>query len=47
LLIDASTGADLGFEQTLTQSAGKLNVPIPSVIGYDLYQSADRTGTTG
>lgn len=47
LLIDPSTGAVLGFEQTLTQSAGKLNVPIPSVIGYDLYQTADRTDKMG
>lgn len=47
LLIDPTNGSVLGFEQTLTQSAGKLNVPIPSVIGYSLYQSADRTDTAG
>ena len=47
MLIDASTGAVLGFEQMLTESAGKLNVPIPSVIGYDLHQSADRTDAMG
>ena len=46
LLIDPSTGAVLGFEQTLTRSAGALNVPTPSVIGYDLYQVADRTDAT-
>jgi len=47
LLIDPGTGTVLGYEQTLTQSAGKLNVPIPSVIGYDLYQTADRSDSIG
>jgi hypothetical protein len=46
LLVDPATGTVLGFEQTLTQSAGQLNVPIPSVVGYDLYLVADRTDTT-
>jgi hypothetical protein len=47
LLVDPSTGAILGYEQMLTQSPGKLNVPIPSIIGYDLYLVADRTDTAG
>jgi len=37
LLIDPADGRLLGREEMLTTSAGKLNVPIPSVIGYTVY----------
>lgn len=47
ILIDPAAGTVLGYEQTLTRSAGRLNVPIPSVIGYDLYLVADRTDKAG
>ncbi|ARQ70660.1 hypothetical protein [Streptomyces marincola] len=36
-IIDPATGDVLGQEDTLTESAGELNVPIPSVIGYEVY----------
>ena len=37
LIFERSTGVLLSAEATLYQSAGKLNVPIPSVIGYELF----------
>lgn len=37
LLLDESTGELLGAEDILTESAGKLGVPIPSVISYVIY----------
>lgn len=37
IVIDPSTGHILGAETTLTETAGKLNVPIPSVISYTSY----------
>ncbi|UCM88087.1 CU044_5270 family protein [Streptomyces marincola] len=36
-IIDPATGDVLGQEDTLTESAGELDVPIPSVIGYEVY----------
>ncbi|MFC8454595.1 CU044_5270 family protein, partial [Kitasatospora sp. NPDC057223] len=36
-IVDPVSGQLLGQEETLTESAGKLNVPVPSVIGYDAY----------
>ncbi|NUP48888.1 MAG: CU044_5270 family protein [Catenulispora sp.] len=47
VLVDPATGAILGHEQTLTRSAGDLNVPVPSVIGYDLFLVAERTDHLG
>lgn len=34
VIIDPNTGRILGGETTLTETAGKLNVPVPSVISY-------------
>lgn len=36
-IVDPVSGQLLGQEETLTESAGKLNVPVPSVIEYDAY----------
>ncbi|WP_311708150.1 CU044_5270 family protein [Streptomyces litchfieldiae] len=36
-IIDPATGDLLGQEDTLTETAGELNVPIPSVISYEIY----------
>jgi hypothetical protein len=36
-IIDPATGDLLGQEDTLTETPGKLNVPIPSVISYEVY----------
>jgi hypothetical protein len=41
LLVDSASGQLLGMEQTLTERAGALNVPVPSVIEYETYRSAD------
>jgi hypothetical protein len=40
LIVDAGTGVLLGFEQTLTTTAGKLGVQVPCVIGYDTFAVA-------
>jgi hypothetical protein len=37
VVFDAKTGQLLDSEQILNKRAGELNIPIPSVIGYDLY----------
>lgn len=47
VIIDPDTGKLLATEDTLTSSAGRLNVPIPSVIGYTTYLEADYTDRTG
>lgn len=41
LIVDPGTGRLLGYEQTLTERAGKLGVRIPAVIGYEAYQTAE------
>ncbi|MFF1873486.1 hypothetical protein [Kitasatospora herbaricolor] len=41
-IVDPVSGQLLGQEETLTESAGKLNVPVPSVIGYDAYLVAQQ-----
>ncbi len=41
LIIDPTSGRLLGLEETLTERAGALNVPIPSVIEYEVYRAAD------
>ncbi|MFD7639129.1 CU044_5270 family protein [Kitasatospora sp. NPDC059795] len=41
-IVDPTTGRVLGDEAMLTTSAGKLNVPVPSVIGYTAYLAAYR-----
>ncbi|MFJ9446316.1 CU044_5270 family protein [Kitasatospora sp. NPDC101235] len=41
LIVDPVTGRIIGDEETLTKSAGKLGVPIPSVISYTVYLAAD------
>ncbi len=40
LIVDPRTGTLLGSEETLTTSAGQLNVPIPSVIQYDAFRDS-------
>ncbi|MFC5643018.1 hypothetical protein ACFPZF_16835 [Kitasatospora cinereorecta] len=42
-IIDHASGQLLGQETALTETAGKLNVAIPSVIGYDAYLDARTT----
>jgi hypothetical protein len=37
-IFDPVTGRLLDLEQTLTRSAGSLNVPVPSTIGYTLFE---------
>lgn len=41
VIFDVKTGVVLGREEMLTEDAGKLNVPIPSVISYTSYLSRD------
>ncbi|GII29399.1 CU044_5270 family protein [Planotetraspora mira] len=41
LIVDPATGRILDDEETLTETAGKLGVPIPSVISYTVYLAAD------
>jgi hypothetical protein len=43
LVFDPHDGRLLDSEQMLTTTAGRLNVPIPSVIGYQLFLSAGYT----
>ena len=38
LIFDAASGRLLDKEEMLTETAGKLNVPVPSVIAYTVYQ---------
>lgn len=47
MVIDATTGRLLDSEQTLTTTAGKLNVAVPSVISYTLYLRSKYTSTDG
>lgn len=44
LVIDPRDGTVLGYEEMLTRDAGKLEVPIPSVIQYVSWESAVYTG---
>jgi hypothetical protein len=37
-IFDPVTGRLLDLEQTLTRSAGSLNVPVPSTIGYTIFE---------
>lgn len=43
-IVDTRSGQVLGLEETLTKSAGKLNVRIPAVIDYRTYLSAEYAG---
>ncbi|WP_405972806.1 hypothetical protein OG496_27590 [Streptomyces sp. NBC_00988] len=43
-IVDPVSGQVLGVEETLTKTAGKLNVHIPAVINYRTYLSATLTG---
>jgi hypothetical protein len=45
LVIDPRHGEILGADQVLTQRAGALHVPIPSVVSYTLYLDARQTST--
>jgi hypothetical protein len=45
MIFSPGTGQLLDSEQVLTTSAGKLGVPIPSVIAYTIYLSSGRTHT--
>ena len=46
LIFDERDGRLLGDEEMLTTTAGKLNVPVPSVIGYTTYVDAHYTDST-
>ncbi|WP_157748200.1 CU044_5270 family protein [Micromonospora echinaurantiaca] len=41
VIVEPATGHLLSYEQMLTQTAGKLNVRIPAVIGYEMYQKSN------
>ncbi|MCX2185004.1 CU044_5270 family protein [Streptomyces sp. SKN60] len=41
LIVDPASGRILDDEEVLTKSAGKLGVPVPSVISYTVYLAAD------
>ncbi|MFF8024784.1 hypothetical protein ACFZDJ_27515 [Streptomyces sp. NPDC007896] len=43
-IVEARSGQVLGLEETLTETAGKLNVRIPAVIDYRTYLSAESVG---
>lgn len=43
LIIDPDDGRVLGAETLLTETAGALNVPVPSVIGYTTFRSGRYT----
>lgn len=43
-IVDPASGQVLGVEETLTKTAGKLNVKIPAVINYRTYLSASPAG---
>jgi hypothetical protein len=47
LIVDPATGTLLGYEQMLTTDAGKLDVRVPAVIGYEIYLTADYTPLPG
>lgn len=47
LIIDPEQGRLIGSEEMLTKTAGKLNVPVPSIIGYTAYLSASKTDELG
>jgi hypothetical protein len=40
IVLDGATGEALGWEQTLTEDAGLLSVPVPSVISYSVLVEA-------
>ena len=42
LILSPADGRFLGYEQMLTTKAGRLNVTVPAVIGYETYLKADR-----
>jgi hypothetical protein len=46
LIFDEHDGRLLGDEEMLTTTAGKLNVPVPSVIGYTTYIDGHYTDNT-
>lgn len=46
LIVDPKNGRFLAGEEMLTTTAGKLNVPIPSVIGYTAYRNSTHTDST-
>ena len=41
LIVDPETGALLGYESMLTTTAGKLDVRVPAVVGYETYATAE------
>ncbi|GIF45153.1 CU044_5270 family protein [Actinoplanes xinjiangensis] len=47
LILDPATGTLLGYEKVLTTDAGKLDVRVPAVIGYETYLAADYTAPPG
>lgn len=44
LVVDPRSGVVLGYEEMLTSDAGRLEVPIPSVIQYIVWKNASYTG---
>jgi hypothetical protein len=45
LIVDPNDGRLLGFEQKLTTTAGKLNVKVPAVIGYEVFGTSELVGS--
>lgn len=42
-IVNPSSGMIMGEEEVLTKTAGRLNVPVPSVVGYTVYLEAQHT----
>ncbi|GAA0221639.1 CU044_5270 family protein [Cryptosporangium japonicum] len=47
LIVDATTGRFLGWEEMLTEDAGRLNVRIPAVTSYETLARSEYTRTAG
>ncbi|WP_203888102.1 RNA polymerase sigma factor [Planotetraspora kaengkrachanensis] len=47
LIVDPADGRIVDEEETLTETAGRLGVPIPSVISYTVYLEADTRPAPG
>lgn len=47
VIVDPDDGRVLAFEQMLTTSAGRLNVRVPAVVGYQTYLTAEQVRAVG
>ena len=47
LILDPTTGMLLDYEEMLTTTAGKINVPIPSVVSYTVWINYGDVGQIG